>query len=246
MQANKTPTPLSPEERRRWFPDDFFAELDSWFSTDIACCDQCHDEFVAIWPHAYSADDGEFQKAGIPLTAFYDGSRLRQSYTMEEFCDFVGDLSCPRCGGELTHNVWPYNLPFSVEPGFEEAISEIAKLAEETPFLLLKHAFADRVLSAISRLGMATSETHFGKSLFRARSGLVPEEASQFALPPANVVREGRYNHTGSPVLYLGSDEETCIEEMRRATCTICGDRSDASPEGTGFAYFRDVAPAGG
>lgn len=36
------------EEHGKWFADEFIAEVDSWFSADIACCDNCVDSFLNI------------------------------------------------------------------------------------------------------------------------------------------------------------------------------------------------------
>jgi hypothetical protein len=44
---------------------------------------------------------------------------------------------------------------------------------------------------------------------------------SDFNFPPKEVVKEGRYNHAGIPVLYLASDAKTCYYEMREIPCTI-------------------------
>jgi hypothetical protein len=38
-------------------------------------------------------------------------------------------------------------------------------------------------------------------------------------------VTEGRYNHNGQPVLYLGSDEETCYRELGRPEVGVCSSR---------------------
>ena len=202
-------------------PDDFMAALESWLTADIACCDLCHDEFIARWPHAYSADDAEFQRSAYPLDVIYSGSRLADEYTKEEFDTFIKDIQCPRCGNELDANIWPYDFPFDVDPQFEDAISQIADIAKTTPFLILKHEFANRVYSSLMQLGAKLRHTQFGAPLHRARFGNVPDNLNEFDAPPSQRVKEGRYNHAGSPVVYLASDAETCIEEMRRESCTI-------------------------
>lgn len=54
---------LTPEERsvieeedQYCFDELFYRDLESWFSSDIACCDNCYDDFLENWPHAYAAD----------------------------------------------------------------------------------------------------------------------------------------------------------------------------------------------
>jgi RES domain-containing protein len=221
---------LTPEERsaleeedQYWFEELFYRDLESWFSSDIACCDNCYDDFLENWPHAYSADDAAFQRSGIDLSCFYSGSRLRDTYTEEEFFRFLRLLECPRCGEELKYNIWPYNFPFDVVKGFEAYLLEISDLSQKTPFLILKHSFAQDIYSAIKGLSEISEPITFSNSLYRARalSSLNANEASEFDFPPNNVVSEGRYNHAGIPVLYLGSTPETCFHEMREVACHI-------------------------
>jgi len=221
---------LTPEERsaleeedQYWFEELFYRDLESWFSSDIACCDNCYDNFLENWPHAYSADDAAFQRSGIDLSCFYSGSRLRDTYTEEEFFRFLRLLECPRCGEELKYNIWPYNFPFDVVKGFEAYLLEISDLSQKTPFLILKHSFAQDIYRAIKNLSEISEPITFSNSLYRARasSSLNTNEASEFDFPPNNVVSEGRYNHAGIPVLYLGSTPETCFHEMREVACHI-------------------------
>ncbi|NHQ80293.1 RES family NAD+ phosphorylase [Chromobacterium vaccinii] len=211
------------EEDQYWFEELFYRDLESWFSSDIACCDNCYDEFLENWPHAYAADDAAFQRSGIDLRCFYSGSRLRDVYTEEQFFKFLRLLECPRCGKELKYNIWPYSLPFDVVKGFEEYMVEISELSQSTPFLILKHRFAQEIYDAIKNLSEITQSTTLPGSLYRARASVSLEkiEASDFDFPPNNVVSEGRYNHAGIPTLYLGSTPETCFHEMREVACHI-------------------------
>ena len=212
---------LTQEECRSWFPDDFFSAIDSWFAADIACCDLCYDEFLAKWPHSYLAENAEFQKTGYPLDVIYSGSRLVDEYSKAEFETFIKDIECPRCGNKLASNIWAYNFPFDVEPEFEDVINQIADIAKETPFLILKHDFANRVYDSLRQLACRMPSTVFDAPLYRARAGDIPEMLAEFDAPLPHVVIEGRYNHAGSPVVYLASDAETCVEEMWRTSCTI-------------------------
>ena len=33
-----------------FFEDDFIRELDSWFTADIKCCNNCYEDFLESWP----------------------------------------------------------------------------------------------------------------------------------------------------------------------------------------------------
>lgn len=62
------------------------------------------------------------------------------------------------------------------------------------------------------------------KPLFRGRTlgkSKLKKDISNFDFPPAENVQEGRYNHSGNPVLYLASDLRTCIAELRGANALI-------------------------
>lgn len=221
---------LTPEERsaleeedQYWFEELFYRDLESWFSSDIACCDNCYDNFLENWPHAYAADDAAFQRNGIDLSCFYSGSRLRDIYTEEQFFKFLRLLECPRCGEELKYNIWPYNLPFNIIDGFDEYLIEISELSQHTPFLILKHSFAQEIHEVIKSLSETSQPTTLSESLYRARASasLDKKEVSDFDFPPNKFVSEGRYNHAGIPALYLGSTPETCFHEMREVACHI-------------------------
>ena len=132
---------LSRDEKRYLFEDLFADAIESWFTADIACCDACFDEFVREWPALYLRDIG-FQSSVWDLGLIYEGSRLREMYSKEEFWEFVKDIECPRCLSPLKCHIWPYNLPFDPPDGFETAAQQIATIAGVTPFLLLTHPFA--------------------------------------------------------------------------------------------------------
>ena len=222
---------MTRDEDRESFPEAFFNDLESWFTADIACCDACYADFLALWPHAYSADDAAFQCSSIDLDSFYAGSRLQDLYTKEDFDEYVKDLTCPRCGGQLGPDIWSYNLPFKVDPAFEEIIVEIANLANLTPFLILSHKFAQTVHHTVRTVGFSLTPTIIQGSLYRARPSNSPiaETLAEFDLPPRAFVKEGRYNHAGNPVLYLASDLQTCFEAMRRTACVVAELNFDTS-----------------
>ncbi len=210
---------LTEEEQADVFEELFMHEVESWFTADIACCDNCYDDFVAEWPYAYSADDAQFQCQSIDLRCFYSGSRLSESYTEKEFKKLLPTIKCPNCGESLTHNMWPYNLPFIPPKNYGVILDELAQRASETPFLLLEYPFCTKVRDAIADVSTKCSPSVSNDFLFRGRSltaGATPS-IGDFDFPPAEFVEEGRYNHAGGPVLYLASSEEVCKAEMRNA-----------------------------
>ncbi|MFT5327327.1 MAG: RES domain-containing protein, partial [Planctomycetaceae bacterium] len=167
------------------------------------------------------ADDASFQRSAIDLETFYEGSRLADLYTKEEFDTFVLELHCPRCDEQLGANIWPYSFPFDLDDNVEQYIHEIGQLAQQTPFLLLKHQFATKTYETVASVASSLAPMRFSEPLYRARTLPVKRTLAQFDLPPQSVVKEGRYNHAGNPVLYLASDPKTCFEEMRRTHCIV-------------------------
>ncbi len=208
------------------FEEWFYRDLEKWFSADIACCDACHDDFLAVWPYADSADDCHFQKTSIDLDTFYEGSFLRDEYSKEDFDLLVRQLYCPRCYSPLAGNIWPYEFPFRVPRSIERTLREVSMLANTTPFLLLEHDFCRNVLSAVRRLAASLPIKRLEQRLFRGRSlahGSIEEELRSFDFPPPHLIQEGRYNHAGQPVLYLASDVSTCHAELRLAPSLVVG-----------------------
>ncbi len=206
------------------FEECFYRDLEKGFSADIACCDTCHDDFLAVWPYADTADGRHFQTTNIDLVTFYDGSYLRDEYSKDDFNRLICQLSCPRCGSPLGGSIWPYNFPFNVPQDIERTIREVSELAKETPFLLLEHDFCRNVLTAVRSLAATLPHKRIDQHLFRGRSeidGPIPEFVKEFDFPPSRIVQEGRFNHSGHSVMYLGSDVETCHAELRHAPSII-------------------------
>jgi RES domain-containing protein len=193
----------------------FDEELDSWFSADIACCDECYDDFCAQWPLVYLKHIS-FQESSISLDVFWSGSEFRELMPEAVFMEKVQSLECPRCGAPLVCNIWPYSFPFNLPPAFEFNTKEIEKIARRTPFLVLNHPFAQKVFQEIQTLGRSAKQTKFSDRHFRARYdlGSAAPAAPELAAPPPEKTSEGRYNHAGLPVLYLGSTKECCILEL--------------------------------
>ena len=211
---------MTEEHKADVFEELFMHEVESWFTADIACCDNCHDDFVAEWPYAYSADGAKFQCNSIDLRAFYSGSRLSDSYSEEEFQKLLPFYQMSQLRGiSSLCNIWPYNLPFTPPDDYDIILAELAHRASETPFLLLDYPFCTKVRNAIADVSAKCVPSVSNDFLFRGRSlsllrtqGLV-----DFDFPPAEFVKEGRYNHAGDSVLYLASSEEVCKVEMRNA-----------------------------
>jgi hypothetical protein len=206
------------------FEEYFYHDLEKAFSADIACCDACYEDFVAMWPHAYSADDCCFQTQEIDLKWFYQYGYLREEFSEDEFDHYIAQIECPRCGRPLAHTIWAYNFPFDIPESFEDTIKEVGELARNTPFLLLTHEFCQGVFAALTDLSTEVTSVLVDQPLFRARStlsGNLAESVECFDFPPAKFVQEGRYNHAGSPVLYLASDKETCHAELKGEPCLV-------------------------
>lgn len=206
------------------FEEWFYHDLEKTFSADIACCNYCHADFLALWPHAYNADNNDFQTREINLDWFYETGYLRDEFSKEEFDHYIAEMQCPRCGSFLSSSIWAYNFPFDFPEDFEETIRKVSELASLTPFLLLENEFCKQVLAAVRDISKSVAPTLLDQPLFRGRSTspLPPQQSiDSFDFPPAAFVREGRYNHAGAPVLYLASDKETCHAELRNSACLV-------------------------
>jgi len=201
------------------FEEMVYADLERAFDSGIVCCDECRDDFLEYWPWADKADDYEFQKRGIDLQWFYNGGRIRNIWSEEEYWSLMAQLRCPRCEAPLTERIWAFELPFDARD-LEDRINEVSELAKLTPFLLLENEFCRDVYSAIKAAAKNVTAANIKQAMYRARAqtSMPKRMVSEFDFPPPRFVGEGRYNHAGSPVLYLASDLETCIKEMRNAS----------------------------
>lgn len=206
-----------------YFIELFFHELDSWLSSDIACCDNCVDDFIKTWPAVYQRDLN-FQKNNIPLSDFYSGSHLQSSFSIEEFNKYINEIKCPRCGSSLHENIWPYNLKFEPPEGFDDILYELAELANTTPFMLLNNDYAIQVYQEIKEISKATKKIYLNKKFYRGKPIEIGKifNHSDFTAPSKNKTKEGRYNHYGCPVFYLASHYETCYYELGQPKQGIC------------------------
>ncbi len=194
----------------------FYRDLESWFDACTFYCDSCVDNFIDKWPGIYNRDE-DFQKNSIQVDYFYEGSRrVQELFGKEEFIELLCVIGCPNCGEINFHNIWPYDMRFQVPDDFEKHVNDIARIAESTPFLLLKNSFAQRVYNEIEAHSLETSSSQLAKKYFRARSFEKRVYTRyDFIAAEKSYIGEGRYNHAGNQVLYLGEDELTCYRELR-------------------------------
>ena len=190
----------------------FLEELDSWFSADISCCDFCYDEYAKLWPGLAASE--QFQCNGIPLDCFYSGSCFQDIYSESEFLELCREMGCPNCSKPLECNIWPYDPPFDMPENLQAQIRELEKIASRTPFLVLDHPLAKKILNELIGVESATDPEKLTDTYYRARGIAVSQETAEFMPPPASVCREGRYNHAGRPVLYLANSHETAFQEL--------------------------------
>lgn len=214
-------------EKGDYFIDEFFTAIERWFSTSIACCDSCIDDFLEYWPLADSLNDFEFQKSCIDLACLYSGSPiLFKAFTKEEFDILVKIVPCPRCDSPLRGNIWTYELPFASEiyiSDFESNIKAIAELSARTPFLLLTNNFALEIYELIHDHFKNVKSVLPQSSFYRARltTEVMTLDYKEFTVAPKSVIGEGRYNHSGDQVFYLSSDIDTCFNELGGKLCYI-------------------------
>jgi hypothetical protein len=132
------------------FEDLFIEGLDSWHSADHVSCSACYGDFAATWPGIVASDT--FQRRYLDLETFYSGSALQQLYDAETYERLCQRILCERCGKAVGSDFWAYT-----PPKFEEEIAEIADIAAKTPFLVLRHPLATRVLTLIEKVGEVTT-----------------------------------------------------------------------------------------
>ena len=205
------------EEELLWgLEEALSADIDSWFSSSLACCDACFDDYVSKWPLAYTKEDG-LQYTQTPADAFYSGSRRVQSMVTEkQFEKLLPYIECPNCGGPLGPNLFSFELPFDPEV-FGEDLRNLGALAKTAPFLLLTNKFARQIQSEIENLCSEVHPDRPSEVFYRGRVLLLrTKQKRDFGPPPASDTKEGRYNHAGCPALYLANNRATCWEECRR------------------------------
>ncbi len=201
------------EERKDIFFDYFDRDLEHYFDSRIACCEKCYDEFCSEWPGT-AARDERFQTSGIEISYFLRESRIQDAFYPEEIAHFAKELTCPNCGSVLDGEFYIFEHPFKVD---KFHIGSIAKLAQTSPFLLLTHPFAAKVLDVIQRRAATAPVVPVETIWFRGRLArdVAAPELKDFGPPPASKVAEGRYNHAGHSMLYVADSPLTVWVEMR-------------------------------
>jgi len=196
--------------------DSMDEDVDSWCTSSIACCDNCFDEYSRKWPLAYTRAHG-IRYQNTPARLFYaSAGRVQGTVTESEFLRLLPYIACPNCGGSLGPNLFAFELPFD-PADFEADLERLAELAKTAPFLVLSDEFARRIRDEITAFCLVTEQALPTGEFFRGRDVDASSAASSdFGAPPASKTKEGRYNHAGSPVLYLADTYETCWEECRR------------------------------
>lgn len=202
------------------FNDIVCDEVDSAFSSTICCCDFCYDDFKAHWPDV-AFRESDFQQNGMGAFWFVDYSRLPGIYTPAEISTLRHFVQCERCTRYGAANIWVYEHRFSDSRAIESAIDELLTLGSRTPFLLLDHPFARRVLAQIRDSATRAAKLPIGVTLYRARTaadivacGQTPDGPASYGVPPAARVGEGRFNHAGHPMLYVASTPATAAAEL--------------------------------
>lgn len=207
---------LKDEDLVNTFCSIFYDEVESWFSADIVCCDECKEEFLREWPGVYSRDI-EFQINAIDVDNFYNGSRINYFFSKEEYNGLIDNIKCPNCGSSIHAYFYPYKFPFD-EDGVDNELYELSKLAEKNPSLLLVNPLAKKIFDFISDRSKGINEIAICNKYYRGRkfaNGKVYTKLD-FNCPPKAVVTEGRYNHSGFPAVYLGDSPGTCFIELRK------------------------------
>lgn len=201
--------------------DLFTSQCESWFTADVACCELCVEDYLKSWPFTEGTED--FQNNAMDIDYFYESTILSDCYSPEDFKLLMQLVDCPRCGEQLKGYFYPYSFPFQPVDCFEDILNELTTIAHRSPFVLLKHYFAEQVFKVVEELSAQTKLTTIERNLFRARvaSQLQEIKAEEFDVTPKKFASEGRYNHAGLPAFYLGSDLQTCYEEMRQSQCYI-------------------------
>lgn len=211
--ASRSQKALSKKEKELlWgLEDALAADIDSWYTSSLACCDAYVDDYAAKWPLA------NMRFTSSPPDVFYSGSRrVRSVVTEKQFEKLLPFIECPNCDGPVGPNLFFLELPFHPEV-FEDDLRDLGALARTAPFLLLTNKFAQQIRSEISSLCSKVEADRPEGRFYRGRElGAKAAHRKDFGPPPASETKEGRYNHAGRPALYLANLRTTCWEECRR------------------------------
>ncbi len=211
--------PISTEDADS-FNDAFSDELDSSFSSSIACCDNCYADFRAHWP------DVTFRRDGTELMSMethwaVDESRLSGAWSPAEYSSLRRLVQCPRCLTFDSANIYLFEHRFSDARDMEDDIDALITIGSVTPFLLLEHSFAQRVLAEVRAEGARAKVEALTQPLYRARLAddvahlrQPPDDPATYGPAPASATSEGRFNHAGVPMLYLADAGAVAAAEL--------------------------------
>lgn len=103
----------------------------------------------------------------------------------------------------------------------ERDIDVLMDVGSVTPFLLLEHSFALRVLNEIRAEGARVKPATLAEPLYPARLAAEVADLRQevdalatYGPAPGAVTGEGRFNHAGAPMLYLANAEAVAASEL--------------------------------
>ena len=242
------------------FNDILGDEIDSAFGSTICCCDFCYRDFKRHWPEV-AFREMDFQTQSMESWWFLEYSRMIDLYSPAEMSTLRHFVTCLRCGRIDSYNFWLYEHLFSDADEIEQAVDELLVLGSKTPFLMLDHHFARRVLDQIKEMVSSASRRSVSEPLYRARLaadvdrlGQDAAELATYAPPPAAYVGEGRFNHAGSPMLYAASTPVVAaaelgrpgdlayVAELRIASELLVLDLVDLEEGTTGFELMKALA----
>lgn len=138
------------------------------------------------------------------------------------------EIRCPECGGKISLNSFvSINMSYESERNRQKLeakvnqtvrgdIKRFIKYLNDFPMLGLQNDIGQEIKKAIKET--PTIFIH-DEDWFRGRKPELENPLRIFTKndmnkPPANKTKEGRFNHYGQPVLYLGSSDTICAKEI--------------------------------
>ena len=177
-------------------------------------CDFCYPYFDEKFPGLKVIAKLELKRIGIDL--FYEGSYLRDYYSKEEYSRLINQYPCPHCGMKGYAEMYWFEIPKNLLK-FKNDIREIGELAVKTPFMILKHPFAEKIAELMKNILNKTRAIPLTEGYFRARkTKFKPYSYEDSGPPPNHIAPDGRFNHAGDGVLYVATSAELAYREMMR------------------------------
>ena len=109
------------KERIQIFRYYFLEEIEQWFTSSIACCAKCAENFWRTWPGVRG--DKEIE---MDLEDFFEGSCLSDIFYPKEIEHFSKYLQCPKCHETLDSYFVIFEHPFTPPNSFDRHLNEIA------------------------------------------------------------------------------------------------------------------------